>query len=115
MASRPCPTATIALVDTAEAEVRMLVAERPSLGRELADAPGITQADVVQAIVNEGALRLEDVVDRRLRLGLRLDAVTFAAVRDVSDVMGRALGWTEPEAEGAARDYLSRAGRGLVN
>jgi glycerol-3-phosphate dehydrogenase len=114
LAARPCPTPHLRLVDAAAAEVRALVAADPDLSRPLVDAPGFRHADVVQACVNEGALRLPDVVDRRLRLGLAVDAVTEPAVRDVASVMGRVLGWTPDATDAAVRDYLSGAGAGLV-
>lgn len=37
----------------------------PDLARPLADAPGLKWADVVQARVHEGAVNLDDVVERR--------------------------------------------------
>lgn len=83
----PCRTAELPLVDTRAAEVDTLLAEDPHLGRELVGAPGFRRADVVQACMHEGALTVDDVVERRLRLRLHLDQVPDATLADVADVI----------------------------
>jgi glycerol-3-phosphate dehydrogenase len=69
-------------------EVLAIIAAEPDLGLPLTDAPGYVRAEVVHACRNEGACRIEDVLERRLRLGLNLDQVSDACIRDVSEVMG---------------------------
>jgi glycerol-3-phosphate dehydrogenase len=104
----PCRTESIPLVGaTGETErgVAELVAADPGLGRALVDAPGFRRVDVVHACLREGACDLGDVIDRRLRLGINLDAVTDATVREVASVMGESLGWTAVEVEQAFEDY----------
>lgn len=68
-------------------EVIALAVEEPSLSAPLVDAPGFIRAEVVHACVNEGAVTVDDVVDRRLRLPLHLDEVTESAVLDVAALM----------------------------
>lgn len=84
----PCRTDTIPLVGSRATEVDALIAADPALGEPLADAPGYRRADVVQACVDEGALTVDDVVLRRLRLPLHLDAVTDRTLADVERTMG---------------------------
>jgi glycerol-3-phosphate dehydrogenase len=84
---RECITQTIPLVDTRDAEVAALIADDETLASPVMGAPGYTQADVVQAVVHEGAFLLDDVIDRRLRLHLMLDAVSDETLDDVAAVM----------------------------
>ena len=84
---RPCRTEDIPLVDSRRTEVEMLVAEDPLLDQPLAGAPEYLRADVVQAVVHEGAVTIDDVVDRRLRLHLHLDAVRDETLSDIASVL----------------------------
>ncbi|MEI6361776.1 MAG: glycerol-3-phosphate dehydrogenase/oxidase [Actinomycetes bacterium] len=88
-------------------EVLGLIAREPDLIRELQDARGFIEAEVVHACLNEGACTLEDVLDRRLQVGLNLDVVTPELVRSVAHLMGRALGWDEASTNQAAADLLA--------
>ena len=83
----PCTTDTIALVDARDAEIDALLAEDPALGEPLVDAPGFRRVDVVQAVRHDGAVTLDDVVERRLRLHLELDTVTEAVLADVTRLL----------------------------
>lgn len=68
-------------------EVLSLIDADPSLGHPLAGAPQFCRAEVVHACVHEGAVRLEDVVDRRLRFGLHLDAVPAELLAEVAELV----------------------------
>lgn len=85
-----CRTDDIPLVATRPAEVEALIASEPALGEPLLDAPGYRRADVVQACLDEGAVTVDDVVLRRLRLPLHLDRVTEGTLADVERAMGTA-------------------------
>ena len=86
--SLPCVTDTIPLVATRATEIDALIAADPGLAEPLQDAPGYRRADVVQACLEEGAVTVDDVVLRRLRLPLHLDAVTDRTLADVERTMG---------------------------
>lgn len=105
---RPCRTQLLPLVGSAgeaEAGIAELAARDPELARPLADAPGYTRAHVAYACTDEGAYRLADVIDRRLRLGINLDAVPDSTVRAVAEVMGSVLGWDEARVEREVDGY----------
>jgi glycerol-3-phosphate dehydrogenase len=85
-----CRTDAIALVTNRDTEVQELIAGTPSLAQPIIGAPGYRRADVVHATVFEGALTLEDVVERRLRLPRHLDSVTEQTRQDVAEVLGSA-------------------------
>ena len=107
VAPRPCPTAAIPLIGaehdvrpgdgrdrvlrqrygSVAAEVLALIDEDPGLGQPLAGGAAFFRAEVVHACVNEGAVLREDVVDRRLRFGLHLDAVPESLLAETSALM----------------------------
>ena len=86
----PCRTDAIALVTDREAEVSGIIAQTPSLGQPIVGAPGYTRADVIHARGFEGAVTVDDVIERRLRLLRRLDRVTEQTRQDIADVLGSA-------------------------
>lgn len=106
-APRPCHTADIALVGaermvtgaddlavrlqrrygSVATEVLALIDGDRSLGQPLSEAPAFCRAEVVHACVNEGAVRREDVVDRRLRFGLHLDCVPESLLAETAALM----------------------------
>ncbi len=88
---RPCLTDTIALVDARDEEVEALVGADPTLAEPLVDAPGFRRVDVVQAVQHDGAMTVDDVVERRLRLPLELDAVTPAVLAEVASLVAFAV------------------------
>jgi len=69
------------------------------------------RADVMHACVNEGALTLDDVIDRRLRLRLHLDDLSVELVSEVAEVMADALGWTVDETASAVDAYLGQSAK----
>ena len=107
----PLPTADRAILDrrygSRVGEVYALMSSEPALLAPLPDAAGYWLAEVVHACLNEGALRLDDVLDRRLRVGLNIDVVTTALVNAAAEAVGRTLGWDERAVERAALDYLA--------
>jgi glycerol-3-phosphate dehydrogenase len=86
-------------------EVLSIMSADPTTAAPLADAAGYLRAEVAHACLNEGACRLDDVLDRRLRVGLNLDAVTPALVESAAAVMGAALGWDAARIRSAVTTY----------
>jgi len=80
-------TETIPLNVDRATEIAEIVTDNPALTQELADAPGFTYADVIHALQYEGAVHLDDVIDRRLRLPRRLDQVPPSTRQEISEVM----------------------------
>lgn len=69
------------------------VGDDPQLARELPDAAGAIGAEVLYAVTHEGALYLEDVLQRRLRITIESSDLGLAAAPVVADIMAAALGW----------------------
>jgi glycerol-3-phosphate dehydrogenase len=83
----PCRTNVIPLITERAGERDALIAETPSLSETIVDAPTFVRADVVHATQFEGAITLNDVVERRLRLPRRLDQVSERTCQDIAGVL----------------------------
>jgi glycerol-3-phosphate dehydrogenase len=79
--------------DHAEALVELMAA-RPELAVPLEGGGGHLKAEVVYACTDEGALRLEDVLERRTRLSLTAPDRGAAAAAPAAALMAGALRWT---------------------
>ena len=81
--------------DRAE-ELVALIEARPELAEPLDGGGGHLRAEVVHACTHEGALRLEDVLERRTRLALTASDRGLEAAAPAAALMAGALGW-DPE------------------
>ncbi|MEM9517502.1 MAG: glycerol-3-phosphate dehydrogenase C-terminal domain-containing protein, partial [Actinomycetota bacterium] len=86
-----------------------VVADDPSLGARISARPEIADigAQVVVAVVDEGALTLTDIIDRRLALGT-LGHVTATEVDRVAAIAGPLLGWSGEESAQRAAAEVDR-------
>lgn len=80
----------------------------PSLGVPLAAAPQFLRADVLQAVRAEGALHLEDVLIRRVRLDLEAKDRGLAAAEEIISIMAPELGWDETTQQRELATYRKR-------
>lgn len=76
-------------------DVMALIAQDPTWGQPLAAAPQFLRADVLQAVRAEGALHLEDVLVRRVRLDLEASDRGLAAAEEIIGIMADELGWDD--------------------
>lgn len=72
-----------------------LVDEDPELGRPLESAPRYLRAEIAYAARAEGAVRLDDVLERRTRLSTEVRDRGVAAAEEAADIVARELGWDE--------------------
>jgi glycerol-3-phosphate dehydrogenase len=98
-------------------ELTALIHERPDLAEPLEGGGGHLRAEVVHACTHEGALRLEDVLERRTRLALTAPdrglAAAAPAAELIADALGRGPDWARREAAGwRARVGAARAAEG---
>jgi glycerol-3-phosphate dehydrogenase len=89
-------------------EVVALVEARPELAEPLEGGGGHLRAEVVHACTHEGALRLEDVLERRTRLALTAPDRGLAAAAPAAALMAGALGWGEERARSEAEAWRAR-------
>ncbi|WIK63834.1 glycerol-3-phosphate dehydrogenase/oxidase [Gleimia hominis] len=85
-----------------------LLEENPDLAQPLKEAPQFLRAEVVAAVRFEGALHLEDVLVRRVRLDLEQRDRGVAAAPEVADLMRKELGWDEQTAKRELDSYRQR-------
>jgi glycerol-3-phosphate dehydrogenase len=100
--------------DRAE-EVVELIEERPELAEPLPGGDGLLGAEVAHACTHEGALHLEDVLERRTRLALTAPDRGLAAAEPAAALMAGALDWEADRARREAdawrlRVHAARAG-----
>ncbi|MDY3049873.1 MAG: glycerol-3-phosphate dehydrogenase/oxidase, partial [Rothia sp. (in: high G+C Gram-positive bacteria)] len=90
------------------ADVISLIEQDPSLAAPLAQAPQFLRADVVMAVRAEGALHLEDVLVRRVRLDLEASDRGLAAAGEVLEIMAAELGWDRAQVAREKAVYAER-------
>ncbi|MCW2698881.1 MAG: glpD2 [Blastococcus sp.] len=89
-------------------DVLDLVRSDPALGRPLTGAPGYLAAEVVHAVIAEGALHLDDVLTRRTRVSIETAHRGVESAPQVADLMAAALGWDEERTTREVRHYAAR-------
>jgi glycerol-3-phosphate dehydrogenase len=87
-------------------EVLELTRDDPALARPLADGHPYLAAEVAYAVTHEGALHVEDVLVRRVRLFIETGAHGAEAVGPVTAIMGDLLGWDAARRAAETEGYL---------
>ncbi len=87
-------------------EVLELTRDDPALAQPLADGHPYLAAEVAYAVTHEGALHVEDVLVRRVRLFIETGAHGAEAVGPVTDIMGDLLGWDAARRVAETEGYL---------
>ena len=109
-------TITLALVgsdkstDTRD-ELQQLIDDHPALDRPLTHAPTTSAADVVHAVIHEGALHLDDVLERRTRLSMTTADRGALAAGEVASLIGPHLGWNTAQTEREVAVYCAALDR----
>lgn len=85
-------------------ELAQIVAETPDAARPLAAAPAYLRVEVVYAIRAEGALHLDDLLERRMRIRFEYPNQGLDVVAEVAELAARELGWS---AEQQAREVAA--------
>jgi glycerol-3-phosphate dehydrogenase len=87
-------------------EVLELTRDNPALAQPLAPWHPYLAAEVAYAVTHEGALHVEDVLVRRVRLFIETGASGAEAVGPVTDIMGDLLGWDAGQRTAETDRYL---------
>jgi glycerol-3-phosphate dehydrogenase len=90
-------------------EVLDLVRADASLARPLADGFPYLRAEVAYAVTHEGALHVEDVLARRVRLLIESPDSGAPAATEVAAIMGKLLGWSRRQRAQEAERYRAFA------
>lgn len=89
-------------------EVLALANERPEWLRPIAEAPDYLRVEAVYAASHEGALHLEDALARRMRISIEYPHRGVDCAREVAELMGGVLGWSEQTVEREVEVYCAR-------
>jgi glycerol-3-phosphate dehydrogenase len=89
-------------------ELVELVAARPELAAPLEGGAGHVAAEVVHACTHEGALHLEDVLERRTRLAITTRDRGERAAPETAALMAGVLGWSAEQTDRAVQDWRRR-------
>ncbi len=92
---------------SATTEVLDLMRERPDLARPIGGATRYLRAEAHYAASHEGALHLDDVLVRRLRIALDSPARGADAAAEAARVVAVPLGWDEATIDREVDVYLS--------
>jgi glycerol-3-phosphate dehydrogenase len=89
-------------------EVLRTVAGDPALGAPIPGAEDYLCAEAVYAVTHEGALHLEDVLARRLRVAIEEWDGGVAAASRVAELVAPVLGWDEEDANDEIKRFVRR-------
>jgi glycerol-3-phosphate dehydrogenase len=99
----------IARFGSATSEILDAIRADRGLGRPLVDGYPYLRAEVSHAVTHEGALHVEDVLARRVRLLIESSDAGASAAPEVAAIMGGLLGWSRRRRTAEIRRYLDFA------
>jgi glycerol-3-phosphate dehydrogenase len=89
-------------------EVLALAVDRPELLEPITDAPVYLKVEAAYAAAAEGALHLEDILARRMRISIEYPHRGVDCAAEVADIVAPILGWSEADCAREVATYLAR-------
>lgn len=80
----------------------------PQLLEPITDAPVYLKVEAVYAVAAEGALHLEDILARRMRISIEYPHRGVNCAREVAEVVAPVLGWGPEDIDREVSTYLAR-------
>jgi glycerol-3-phosphate dehydrogenase len=90
------------------AELTALIAEQPELAEPLPGAPECLKVEAYYAASHEGALHLDDILTRRMRISIETWDRGEAAAPAVAELVAPVLGWDKADIDRETQHYLAR-------
>jgi len=90
-------------------EILEICAEDAGMARPVEAAPAYLRAEILYAVTHEGALHIEDIIERRTRLVYEYLGVGVPAAVEVANIAATALGWTDEQRQAEIDNYTERA------
>jgi glycerol-3-phosphate dehydrogenase len=90
-------------------ELLDLIAGDPALGEPIPGAQDYLRVEALYAVTHEGALHLEDVMARRMRISFEEWDHGSAAAREVAELIAPVLGWDAGDVDRETEAYLRLA------
>jgi glycerol-3-phosphate dehydrogenase len=89
-------------------ELLRLVADQPSLGRPLEGAPDYLAVEAHYGASHEGALHLDDLLARRMRISIETFDRGLDAAPEVARIVAPVLGWSDDDIAREIEHYRAR-------
>lgn len=83
-------------------------AARPDLLEPITEAPVYLKVEAWYAAAAEGALHLEDILARRMRVSIEYPHRGVDCAREVAEVIAPVLGWSAEDADREVETYIAR-------
>ena len=92
-------------------EVLAMAEDKPELLSPITDAPVYLKVEAVYATAAEGALHLEDIMARRMRISIEYPHRGVDCAREVAEVVAPILGWDADDIQREVDDVHRAGGR----
>ncbi len=89
-------------------EVLALGADDPDLLTPITEAPVYLKVEAAYAAAAEGALHLEDILSRRMRISIEYPHRGVDCAREVAEVVAPVLGWSAEDIDREVATYIAR-------
>ena len=89
-------------------DLLQLIATRPELGRPLAGASEYLAVEAYYGASHEGALHLDDLLTRRMRISIEVFDRGLGAAPEVARIVAPVLGWDEKDVTREVEHYRAR-------
>ena len=86
----------------------LAMADDPELLTPITDAPVYLKVEAVYAAAAEGALHLEDILSRRMRISIEYPHRGVDCAREVAEVVAPVLGWSAADIDREVSTYIAR-------
>jgi glycerol-3-phosphate dehydrogenase len=93
---------------TLVSDLLQLIAENPELGRPLAGASDYLAVEAYYGASNEGALHLDDLLTRRMRISIEVSDRGLRAAPEVAQIVAPVLGWDDGDVAREVEHYRAR-------
>lgn len=89
-------------------EVLAMADDRPELLEPITEAPVYLKVEAAYAAAAEGALHLEDILARRMRISIEYPHRGVDCAREVAEVVAPVLNWTAEDVDREVETYRAR-------
>ena len=89
-------------------EVLQLAVDRPELLEPITEAPVYLRVEAAYAAAGEGALHLEDILSRRMRISIEYPHRGVDCAREVAETVAPILNWSPADVDREVATYLAR-------
>ena len=89
-------------------EVLQLAVDRPELLEPITEAPVYLRVEAAYAAAAEGALHLEDILSRRMRISIEYPHRGVDCAREVAETVAPILNWSPADVDREVATYLAR-------